>query len=256
MKRISKYVSVVPVFGLLVSVACMSMAPVTGYALSVPVNTSPFCSTLGTKAANASGAITTLTNKVTTAWEQQDQKITSDEQAADQRVASVRASADATRGADYAKLQTKATTASEQTAVQTYITSVNAAVNTRRAAYDAARQVYRMGLTNAVASHRTTITAQVSTFTTATNTALGLAVAGCATSALGGPTLRTTLVASLSAARVAFQTDRKGDTTLTTQITQLAATRDAAFKAADTTFTTTVRAAAQQLQRAFGSTSA
>lgn len=231
-------------------------APAAGSALSTS-NTagSAFCANLPAKITSTDTVITNMTSRVTTAWSQQDQKLAADQQKIDQGVATARAAADRTRTADFTQLQTKATTSSERAAVQTYITAVNAAVNTRRAAYDAARHTFRISLASAISTRRTTVAAQESAFQTAVTTAFNTAQAGCTANPSNGASLRTALINSLRAARQTFQTDRKDDATIGSQIQQFIAARKAAFQAADTAFETVLQAARQALQAAFGASS-
>lgn len=233
--------------------------PVTTYAAmatnAAEQKTSPFCTQLPTKASTITTQVNSLVGKANDAWTQQDQKLASIFQKVDQDVSADRQKADADRQTDFGKLSAKATTDSEKQAVQTYESAVQSAVSTRRAAYDAARHTYRTDLQSAISSRRGVVSGQLSTFQSSVGSALSTAEASCTSTPNEGPTIRTALQASLKSDRETFQNDRKGDDSVRTQQQQLAATRNAAFKAADQTFQTNMNAARQALQQAFGKTS-
>ena len=249
MSRLSKRsVPVLTAVGLVAGVA-IPLTSLTAYTYAA---TSPFCTTLPSKAAAITAQLTNLSNKVSQAWSQQDQKIAADELKVDQDVAADRAKADSDRAADFTKLEAKATTTAEQQAVKTYEAAVLSAVTTRRSAYDAARQAFRTGLKNAIAARRSTITSQLTAFQDSANAALGTAEASCSSDPSNGAVIRTTLQASLKSARETFQGDRKDDPTVGSQVQQLAATRKAAFTAADQALQASLSAARQALEQAFG----
>lgn len=245
----------------LLSLGIMLISPAATFALDKPQNdgahsaapkTSDFCTKLASdqgkytselngRVAKASDALQGRNEKWSTVWANVDSKVTEDRQKADTE-----------RQADFAKLQAKATTSSEQQAVQAYETAVNNAVSTRRAAYDSAREAFRNGVETIVSGRQSTIAGQLNSFETAVNTAFQNAQASCASNPSDGPAIRATLMAALKSARENYTSDRKGDATVGSQIQQLIATRDAAFKAANQTFQNSMTAAAQTLKAAFG----
>lgn len=258
MKTISR-----PTFSILASTlilgstAFVPVAAISSTGTAKSSATSPFCTNLSTRATTATSKISDLRGKLATAWSNQDSSLSSKYASVDQNVAQVRTQADTERTSNFGKLEAKATTDAQKQAVQTYETAVKNAVTIRRAAYDAARQTFRDGVKSAIDSRRSTITSQTDAFSSAVQSALSSAEASCNTdsSVSAGQTARTTLVASLKTARETFQADRKNDATVGSQATQLAATRDAAFKAADQTFQASMTTARTALQKAFGSTS-
>ncbi len=262
MRRISNLSNKIAAAGSIISVACLLVAPVGSFALSTHAataaaasksQTSPFCTNLTARANTISTSLTDRSGKVTSAWSQQDQKLTAGWQKVDQAVAAGRQKADSERAADFTKLEAKAKTDAQKQAVQTYETAVHNAVVTRRAAYDAARQAFRIGVQNAISARHDTATTQLATFQSSVNAAISTAEASCASSPNDGPAIRQTLQASLKAARTAFQSDRKGDSTVGGQVKQLAVTRQAAFQAADKTFQASLSTARDTLKQAFGS---
>jgi hypothetical protein len=250
----------------LLSLGLMIFSPVATFALgpkdamasdaTTTPKTSEFCST--TLAKDASKITTNLNNligKANDAWSGKNTKWSTIWANVDTEVSTDRQKADTARQQDFTKLQAKATTSTEQQAVQAYETAVNNAVNTRRAAYDAARQTFRAGVEAAISGRQNTVTGQYSTFEAAVNTAIQNAQASCASNPSNGQEIRTTLEAALKSARESFQGDRKSDSTVGSQVQQLITTRDAAFKSADQAFQNSMTSAAQALKQAFGSNS-
>jgi hypothetical protein len=263
MRRISDLSNKAAKAGSIISVASLLVAPVSSFALSTHAataaaasksQTSPFCTNLAAHANAISTSLTDRSGKVTSAWSQQDQKLTTEWQQVDQKVAAGRQKADTDRNADFTKLEAKAKTGAEKQAIQTYEAAVHGAVTTRRAAYDDARQAFRTGVQAAISGRHATVTSQLDIFQSSVNSAISTAEASCASDPGSGPAIRQTLQASLKSARTTFQSDRKGDNTIGSQVKQLAATRDAAFKTADKVFQTSLSNARQTLQQAFGKT--
>jgi hypothetical protein len=262
MKTISNIPGKLAAAASLVSVCGLVLAPVSSFALgaktAAATTTTPassaFCSALSAKTGTIITTLTTRAGKATQAWAQRDQAVAADEQKVDQKVATARQTADTTRAQDLTKLEAKATTDPEKQAVQTYETAVQAAVTTRRAAYDAARQAFNDGINSTVGTRASTVTGQLSSFQDSVNSAINTAQASCANDPANGPAVRLTLQAGLKSARLTFQGERKSDDTVSTQVKQLATIRDAAFKAADQTFQTALSAARQSLEQAFSKT--
>lgn len=249
--------------GSALSIALMVAAPATGVALgardeaktAVTPKTSQFCTNLPNDANTVTSKLSDLQGKLTQAWSQQDQKLATAWQNVDQKVAAERQKADSDRAADFVKLEAKATTGTQKQAVQDYETAVNNAVSTRRAAYDSARTTFRNGVQAAISARRSTISGQESTFVSSVNSAISTAEASCASNPGEGVAARTAFVASLKSARQTFEADRKGDAGIDQQVKQLAATRDAAFQAADQAFQSSLKSARQALEQAFGKSS-
>lgn len=253
MNRLFKVTRSSALIGSGLALTAVTVAPVNSWALA---SSSPFCTNLPNKAVTINNQLSTLVDKVHTAWTTQDQKITADEQKVDQDVTTDRQTADTKRDNEFTQLKTKATTDAEKQAVNTYVAAVNAAVTARRNAYDAARQTFRTGLENTITGRRDTLSSQMSTFQGAASAALSTAEAACNSNPANGPAIRTTLVASLKTARTTFQSERQSDSKVGDTVSQLAATRNTSFKAADQTFQASMIAARDTLKQAFGSSSA
>lgn len=259
MKIHSKLPRRIAIAGSVVTSMSLAIMPISGFALGQPAGTvsstsktTTFCGDLSTKAATISGPVTNLIGKANGAWGQQNQKLSTAFKKVNQNVAADRQKADSQRQVAFSKLATKATTAAQKQAMLTYEASVQTAISVRRNAYDAARQTFRAGLQSVVTARRSTVSDQFAAFQSSVARALSIAEASCAASPNGGPTIRQTLQASLKSARLSVQSDRKNDATVGSQLTQLAATRVAAFKAADQTFQASLTTARQTLQQAFG----
>jgi hypothetical protein len=244
----------------LIASAVLIAAPMSVYALGsatadTTANTSPFCTELSTKSQTITNSMNTVSGKLQAAWAKQTQDLTNDFQKADQDIAADRAKADTERQTDFTKLMAKATTSSEKQAVGVYETAVLQAVNTRRTAYDNARSNYRTNVEGAISGRQTTVKGQLTVFESSVSSALSNAQSSCASTPNDGTSIRTTLVGSLKSARETFQSDRKSDSTVGTQIKQYVTTRNDAFATANSIFQTSIQNAAKTLQQAFGKTS-
>jgi hypothetical protein len=220
-------------------------------AQSSTARTSEFCTNLPATISRVNSNMGSLQSKLDTAWNNRNTQISSNDAKWDQALAADQAKWAAQRQTQFSELQAKATTDAQKAAVQTYITTLTNAISTRESANAAARTTFRDGLTNLLTTQRSNITSQVATFTDAVNAAEAAAQSACASDA----SPRTTFISAMKSARQAFETDRKGDSSLGTQVKALAATRDAAIKANNTAFKNTATAAATALKAAFGAAS-
>ena len=262
MKPLSNLSKKVTAVASLMSITSLLAAPLSSYALaagthtaSTTPKTSPFCTNLSSEAGTITAKLGDLSGKVSAAWSQQDQKQTTQWQQVDKKVTADRQQADTKRKSNLTTLTTKATTDSQKQAIQTYETAVQNAVSVRRGAYDTARQTFRSSVQSAISGRRATVTIQLSTLQASVNAAISTAQSSCASDPNGGPTIRAALQTSLKSARETFRSDRKADEMVGTQVKQLAAKRDASFKATDQVFQTSLSTARQALKQAFGKSS-
>lgn len=211
-----------------------------------------FCSSLSKRATALDNRLSGLKNTVNAAWSTQTTKLATIESSVDKQVATIRATADKERQANFVKLEAKAKTPQEQSAVKTYESAVTAAVAAHRAAYDAARATFRSGLQSDIAARHNLFGSQVDGFVSAADSALSEAQSSCTTGGSSAAAVRTTLIANLKNARTTFVTERRSDNQISSQVQQLAASRDQAFKAADQTFKAALSSAATALKAAFG----
>ncbi len=215
---------------------------------------SPFCTILAKDIDKINTPLSSLKGKLLTARQDQVKKITDDRTKIDEDIQTNRDKADTKRQTNFTKLEDKGNTDAQKAAITTYQNAIKSAINTRRAAYDAAKAAFRSGVDAAIAGRKTTADAQITAYTNAVNAAIATAQASCAadSSLAGGQVIRTTFMASLKTARQNFQSARKDDSTVGSQVRELAKTRNAAFKAADETFKASTAAARTALKAAFG----
>lgn len=140
-------------------------------------------------------------------------------------------------------------TSVQLTAVGTFKTGVEAALTTRRAAVDDARAAYRTALVTQIATQQQELSGAVTAYQTAVTNAFAIAVADC-TDTNAAATLAT-LKTSIKDARDTLNSARTPDTNKAA-IKTLAATRDAAVKAANDTFRTTLKTLSTTLKTALG----
>jgi hypothetical protein len=169
----------------------------------------------------------------------------------DQKLAGARAEADSKRHQDFADLTAKAATPAEQQAIAMFETTVNQAINTERAAVDAANKAFVQGLLSAISDRRADLAAASANYKTAVTTALATAKASCE----GGTdpaTVRSTLQAALQAARANFETALQNADQSSPDLSTLKATRQSAVTAANAAFKATVQQALATLKAALG----
>lgn len=144
-----------------------------------------------------------------------------------------------------------ATTDAEKQAVTDFRATVNAAVQTRIDAVQAANDAYRKGLDAAMAARKTQSDAAVSKYTAAVQAAVERAKGDCA-SGTASATVRASLTASLKAAKDQFLADRLANDKTDGTVAQLAQTRDRAVAKARQAFVETMQKARADLRLAFG----
>jgi|GEM_PF-6482061 len=224
--------------------------------LKVPVASplpAEFCTNL--TAVNSTIGDTTATrfSQLTSSYSQEASQIKTNLSDLNQKLAGARAAADSKRKQDFTGLSAKATTPAQQQAIATFEATVNQAINTERAAIDAANQTYEQGLQSALSGRKATITAAATTYKTAVANALAAAKASCESGAAPS-TVRTTLQSALQAARAAFNTAIQNAQSSSPDLSTLQQARQAAVTAADTAFKATVQQALATLKAALGVT--
>ncbi|OVE78974.1 hypothetical protein BVY00_01580 [bacterium G20] len=215
---------------------------------------SPFCTNLPNTISKVSTDISNLKSKMTAERSKLDQQIAAGRAKWDQEIKNSRAKWDQERQGYFLKLEAKATTDAQKSAVKTYEAAITAAVNIRRTANDAARTTYYAGVDSAISNQRATVDGQVATFTGSVNSAESTAQSSCAATPSSGPDIRTTFQAAMKSARESYTAARKSDGNIKDQVKQLAQTRDASFKSNDATFDASSKAARDALKAAFKST--
>jgi hypothetical protein len=234
-------------------VAALGVAslPVSVYALGSS-GSEGFCSGMSAKAEAANQKVASLSDKVTQAWSQQDQKLTDNFTKVDTSVKEGRKKADSQRQEDFDKLAAKAKTDAQKQAVTTYKSAIEASVTIRRDSFDSIRQTYRQALRDTISDRRLKVSAQQITYKAAVADAFTTAEQSCQNSPKDTAAVRVTLLASLKSAREAYQTDRKSDATVGAKQQELAKARNEAFKTATDTFLASTKAARDALRQSFG----
>lgn len=143
-------------------------------------------------------------------------------------------------------LMAKADTDAERAAVTKFETTLNNAVETRRAAIDAAVKTFRTGVDNLVNGRFGTLDTNIAAFRAAMEDAIEKAKADCAVDKDPKPEFQ----AAVKAARDNFKTAKPE--LIKEEIKKLADARKVAVDAAVSAFKTTMKAAFEELKTAFG----
>lgn len=160
-----------------------------------------------------------------------------------------RATSDQHQVERFAKLMEKTTTGTQKIALNTFQSSVQAAVAARRAAFDLAKLNYRLGV-NALATQRTsTLATALTTYKTAVKVANDKAVADCAAS-VDPKVIKTNLETALKTAEKTFKEARQRVEKKGELIKPLLETRKVAMKKATETFHATIEKAKVELKAA------
>lgn len=170
------------------------------------------------------------------------------------KVAAARAEAAKQREANFAKLDTAATTDAQKAAVVKYKETVLAAVATRQAAYDANFDAYFKAVDALLASQKDNSGGDVNGFKAAVSAAVEKAKASCA-AGVSSDTVKNQLKTDLKAARESFKSQRSTDkNSIKEQLKALKETRKTANAKARDAFKSTLEAARTELKAAFPST--
>lgn len=234
-----------------VVVPSTAMAAVTSPSQTTSAKESNFCSNFSSISGKTSGNINNLVDKSTAARSKQDKAITGNRSKESSKIQANRDKWDKQRVDGFSKLETRAKTDAEKSAVKAYESSVLQAIATRRAANDAARISFVSGVDAVIASHRTEVDNQISTFKAAVASAVSVAQSSCTATPTNGPAIRAKFVADTKAARESYKSARSSDAKVGDQVKQLAQTRNASFKTNDSTFDATTKSALDALKTAF-----
>ncbi len=214
--------------------------------------TSEFCTNLSSKDSTSGADLTALEAKLTTAQTNRKTTFTNNWAKWSQTLTTDQTNWNADRQADFAKLMAKATTPAEQAAVTTYENAIESAINTRETANASARTAYQNAILALLNNQASTVNGQVQTLGSAISSAVSAAQASCTADSSNGVSIRTTFIAALNTAHMAFQSDRNGDGTLKTQIQALAQTLKNTTSDNDIAFQTAANTATTALKSAFG----
>jgi hypothetical protein len=152
------------------------------------------------------------------------------------------------------KIEAKATTDAQIAAVATFKTTVETAISTRQAAVDAAVAAYQASLTQLVGAREDVIKNAAATMKSSVAAATATAQASC-TAGDDPVTIRTTLITSIKTASETFRgsVSVKVNGSMAQQLKDIAQTRDAAIKAANEAFRTTIQKAKADLKSVMAS---
>ena len=169
----------------------------------------------------------------------------------DAKLGDGRSEADAKRSEMYAALEGKADTDAKKAAVAEFQKTVEAAVDTRREAFDDALQAFRTGADALLSDRQEDMQGAADQFEAAMKAALDKAKSDCE-AGTAPATVRSNFQTALVAAHKALQEDRSNSEKISTEIRALADTRHAAVEKAMNDFKTTVEAAAAKLKAVLG----
>jgi hypothetical protein len=209
-----------------------------------------FCTRLPEFSANTTGRLTERTAKWNANKEEIAKKIADNQASIDAKVKETRDRLDAKRDAHVLKLNERASTPEQKTAVEAFVTALHNGIAARRVAIDAARETFRTGTEKIRNDRKMTVEKAFTTFTASVNAALDKAKKDC-DAGVAPKTVRTQTVAALKSARTALQTTIKGLEKNKASIETLKTARNAAVKKAQDDFKAALEKAKTDLKAAF-----
>lgn len=168
----------------------------------------------------------------------------------DESLNGIRSMQDARRVEWYAKLEARATTDRQKDAVREFEKTVDASVETRRDAVDAAIAVFRSGVDSLVSGKKNSAEAAADTFQGAVDAAVAKAKADCE-AGKDPETIRNTFRASLKKAKTELTASRKSVEGIGGQVDALAKVRNESIRKAVEAFDASLKAATEKLKTAF-----
>lgn len=169
----------------------------------------------------------------------------------DEKLAQIRERWEANREKQYSKLEEKAQTDEQKQAVIEFKQAVDAAIAARKAAIGAAIKTYRDGLDEAIDGRKTAADVAKAAYRNAYQVAVQKAKDDC-TAGVDANQIRTTLMASLKAAREAYNSARQAIEQADVKV--LVEARQTAFKKALEDFKAAMQTARDALKAAFAET--
>ncbi|MFZ2803926.1 MAG: hypothetical protein WA001_01760 [Patescibacteria group bacterium] len=220
-----------------------SGTPAVRIAADFCTNLTTWNSTVDDRLTAAQATLATRQSDLTTAV--QDRKTTRGQDLTD-----LRTQQDADRASIYAQLAVKATTDSQKQALAQFETTIDAAMQARRASVDAALAAYWQGIDGVLATRQAAVQKTEQDFSTSLQSAFSAATSSC-NAGTSGIAVRTTFGIAVRTAASTFTQDRKGIDKAGPQIKALAQTRNLAIAKAIATFKTAAQAAEAQLKVSF-----
>ena len=237
-----------------VLVICMVLVsgiifPVFALAINVSGGGANFCANIATfhgqYSSNIQGKVNALQQKIQT----NGTDINSARVAKDKKIADERQKISQQKALQYQKLEAKATTDAQKTAIKTFETTVNAAALAKQSAIDAATKTYRSGVDALMVSKRPLVQSAAPAFKTSVTTALDKAKADCA-AGKSSSVVFATLTTSLAAAKTKFNSAVQTGNAIGSQMKTLVATKNAAVKKAMSDYKVAVQKATADLKTA------
>jgi hypothetical protein len=209
-----------------------------------------FCSRLPVVSANLQKSITDRIANLTQYQTNVTTNIQTRRAKTDSDLKADRTTAEARLQDQFAKLTQKATTSSEQQAVQTFEATINSAVTAHVQAIDTAGQTFRTAEDGVISTHQSAVMSAVTSFQSSVNAAITQANSNCS-SGMAPATARQTFTGSVSSARSALKSSEQQIAKAAPQIQSLIQTRQQSVQLANATFKSAVSQAVQTLKLAF-----
>jgi hypothetical protein len=210
-----------------------------------------FCAKLDSRSAVLSGRVGERVTKIDTHQGERLSKIGSKRSTHDTTRTTKRSERDTKLGALYAKLEAAADTDEKRAAVAKFKSTVESAIDTRRAAADTAITSFRSDMDALVSGRQGSVDTVATTYQAAVAAALAQAKTDCA----GGKApseVRGTLKTSLAAAREALKGSRGNIDKIKDDVQALATKRKVAREAASSAYQATVDTARAELKAVMG----
>ncbi len=245
----SRIISAAALFSLLLSSAAL---PAQAAVVKAPAAADAFCSNLPSLTSQVTDKLTNAENNITARQQQHLTDLKNLQQDRAQKLSDLRAQETADRETIYAKLEAKATTDAEKTAVTAFESSVNSAAGTRTAAVDAATQAYWNSLDSIMTARQGQVQTAAKNFGTAVQQALSSASGQCA-AGTASATVRQQFTSAIQTARDQFQTARQGIDKSGQQLKTAVQTRNSSVQQAVDAFQSSLKSAEATLKAAFPS---
>jgi len=169
----------------------------------------------------------------------------------DKKLADLRANWSEKHDKQLSKLEKRATTTTEKEAINTFKTTMTAALAARKAAIDKAISDFRAGLKEKLSARQNALDAAITAYKSAKEAAFAKAKADCSAN-IDSKVVLSTLKGSLKAAQDKFKADRQAIEKLGPDVKQLTAAKKEAIAKAVSDFKVIAEQARTALKTAFG----
>jgi hypothetical protein len=166
------------------------------------------------------------------------------------KVSNRRTEWDDNRLKNFEKIESRATTEAQKTAIQKFRTAIDEAVRTRRETFDSAMQGFRSGISDSANSREEKIDAIVKAYQSAIANALEKMKIDCA-NGIDAKTSRMNFQTSTKAAKEHFDADKKVIEKITLSIQALSTERKSALLQANIVFKTKIDKATEEFKKSF-----